>query len=59
MPSPLIDDGIQFAVKGVENIWMKQNIHTHLNYNDTEKEMQKVVEATSKKSITYHKTCVS
>ena len=35
------------------------NTYTHLNYDDAEEEMQKVVEASSKKSTTHRKMCVS
>lgn len=35
------------------------NTYTHLNYDDAEEEMQKVVEASSKKSTTHRKRCVS
>lgn len=35
------------------------NTYTHLNYDDAEEEMQKVVGIASKKSTTHRKRCVS
>ena len=35
------------------------NTYTHLNYDDAEEEMQKVVGVASKKSTTHRKRCVS
>ena len=46
-------------VMGHSDISVTLNTYTHLNYDDAEEEMQKVVEATSKKSTTHRKRCVS
>lgn len=46
-------------IMGHSDISVTLNTYTHLNYDDAEEEMQKVVEATSKKSTTHCKRCVS
>ena len=46
-------------IMGHSDISVTLNTYTHLNYDDAEEEMQKVVEATSKKSTTHRKRCVS
>ena len=46
-------------IMGHSDISVKLNVYTHLNYDDAEEEMQKVVESSSKKSTTHRKRCVS
>ena len=46
-------------IMGHSDISVTLNTYTHLNYDDAEEEMQKVVEASSKKSTTHRKKCVS
>ena len=46
-------------IMGHSDISVTLNVYTHLNYDDAEEEMQKVVEASSKKSTTHRKMCVS
>ena len=46
-------------IMGHSDISVTLNTYTHLNYDDVEKEMQKVVEETSKKATTHRKKCVS
>lgn len=46
-------------IMGHSDISVTLNTYTHLNYDDAEEEMQKIVEATSKKSTTHCKRCVS
>lgn len=46
-------------IMGHSDISVTLNTYTHLDYDDAEEEMQKVVEATSKKSTTHRKRCVS
>ncbi len=46
-------------IMGHSDISVTLNTYTHLNYDDAEEEMQKVVEASSKKSTTHRKMCVS
>ena len=46
-------------IMGHSDISVTLNTYTHLNYDDVEKEMQKVVEETSKKTTTHCKKCVS
>ncbi len=46
-------------IMGHSDISVSLNTCTHLNYDDAEEEMQKVVEASSKKSTTHRKRCVS
>ena len=46
-------------IMGHSDISVTLNTYTHLNYDDAEKEMQKVVEKTSKKTTTHCKKCVS
>lgn len=46
-------------IMGHSDISVTLNTYTHLNYDDAEEEMQKVLEATSKKSTTHRKRCVS
>lgn len=46
-------------IMGHSDISVTLNTYTHLNYDDAEEEMQKIVEATSKKSTAHHKRCVS
>ena len=46
-------------IMGHSDISVTLNTYTHLNYDDAEEEMQKVVEASSKKSTTHRKRCVS
>ena len=46
-------------IMGHSDISVTLNTYTHLNYDDVEKEMQKVVEETSKKATTHCKKCVS
>lgn len=46
-------------IMGHSDISVTLNTYTHLNYNDAEEEMQKIVEATSKKSTVHRKRCVS
>lgn len=46
-------------IMGHSDISVTLNTYTHLNYNDAEEEMQKIVEATSKKSTAHRKRCVS
>ncbi len=46
-------------IMGHSDISVTLNTYTHLNYDDVEKEMQKVVEETSKKTTTHRKKCVS
>lgn len=49
---------LQYII-GHSDISVTLNTYTHLNYDDAEEEMQKVVEAASKKSTTHRKRCVS
>lgn len=49
---------LQYII-GHSDISVTLNTYTHLNYDDAEEEMQKVVEASSKKSTTHRKMCVS
>ena len=46
-------------IMGHSDISVTLNTYTHLNYDDAEEEMQKVVEKTSKKTTTHCKKCVS
>ena len=46
-------------IMGHSDISVILNVYTHLNYDDAEEEMQKVVGTTSKKSTTHRKRCVS
>lgn len=46
-------------IMGHSDISVTLNTYTHLNYDDAEEEMQKIVEATSKKSTAHRKRCVS
>lgn len=46
-------------IMGHSDISVTLNTYTHLNYNDAEEEMQKVVGIASKKSTTHRKRCVS
>lgn len=46
-------------IMGHSDISVTLNTYTHLNYDDAEEEMQKIVEATSKKSTVHRKRCVS
>ena len=46
-------------IMGHSDISVTLNVYTHLNYDDAEGEMQKVVESSSKKSTTHRKRCVS
>ena len=46
-------------IMGHSDISVTLNTYTHLNYDDAEKEMQKVIEKTSKKTTTHCKKCVS
>ncbi len=46
-------------IMGHSDISVTLNTYTHLNYEDAEEEMQKVVDAASKKSTTHRKKCVS
>lgn len=46
-------------IMGHSDISVTLNVYTHLNYDDAEEEMQKVVGTASKKSITHRKRCVS
>lgn len=46
-------------IMGHSDISVTLNVYTHLNYDDAEEEMQKVVGTASKKSTTNHKRCVS
>ena len=46
-------------IMGHSDISVTLNVYTHLNYDDAEEEMQKVVGTASKKSTTHHKRCVS
>lgn len=46
-------------IMGHSDISVTLNTYTHLNYDDAEEEMQKVVESSSKKSTTHRKRCVS
>ena len=46
-------------IMGHSDISVTLNVYTHLNYDDAEEEMQKVVESSSKKSTTHRKRCVS
>ena len=46
-------------IMGHSDISVTLNTYTHLNYDDAEKEMQKVVGIASKKSTTHRKRCVS
>ena len=46
-------------IMGHSDISVTLNIYTHLNYDDAEEEMQKVVGIASKKSTTHRKRCVS
>ena len=46
-------------IMGHSDISVTLNVYTHLNYDDAEEEMQKVVGTTSKKSTTHRKRCVS
>lgn len=46
-------------IMGHSDIGVTLNTYTHLNYDDAEEEMQKVVDAASKKSTTHCKKCVS
>ena len=46
-------------IMGHSDISVTLNTYTHLNYDDAEEEMQKVVEASSRKSTTHRKMCVS
>lgn len=46
-------------IMGHSDISVTLNTYTHLNYDDAEEEMQKVVETSSKKSTTHRKRCVS
>ena len=46
-------------IMGHSDISVTLNVYTHLNYDDAEEEMQKVVGTASKKSTTHRKRCVS
>lgn len=46
-------------IMGHSNISVTLNTYTHLNYDDAEEEMQKVVGIASKKSTMHRKRCVS
>ena len=46
-------------IMGLSDISVTLNTYTHLNYDDAEEEMQKVVGIASKKSTTHRKRCVS
>ena len=46
-------------IMGHSDISVTLNTYTHLNYDDAEEEMQKVVGIASKKSTTHRKRCVS
>ncbi|MCF2553763.1 site-specific integrase [Faecalicatena contorta] len=46
-------------IMGHRDISVTLNTYTHLNYDDAEEEMQKVVGIASKKSTTHRKRCVS
>lgn len=46
-------------IMGHSDISVTLNTYTHLNYDDAEEEMQKVVDIASKKSTTHRKRCVS
>lgn len=46
-------------IMGHSDISVTLNTYTHLNYDDAEEEMQKVVETSSKKSTTHRRGCVS
>lgn len=46
-------------IMGHSDIGVTLNTYTHLNYDDAEEEMQKVVVAASKKSAMHRKRCVS
>lgn len=46
-------------IMGHSDISVTLNTYTHLNYDDAEEEMQKVMESSSKKSTTHRKRCVS
>lgn len=46
-------------IMGHSDISVTLNVYTHLNYDDAEEEMQKVVDTASKKSTTHRKRCVS
>lgn len=46
-------------IMGHSDISVTLNTYTHLNYDDVEEEMQKVVGIASKKSTTHRKRCVS
>lgn len=46
-------------IMGHNDISVTLNVYTHLNYDDAEEEMQKVVGIASKKSTTHRKRCVS
>lgn len=46
-------------IMGHSDISVTLNTYTHLNYDDAEEEMQKIVEATSKKLTAHRKRCVS
>lgn len=46
-------------IMGHSDISVTLNVYTHLNYDDAEEEMQKVVESSTKKSTTHRKRCVS
>ena len=46
-------------IMGHSDISVTLNVYTHLNYDDAEEEMQKVVDTAFKKSTTHRKRCVS
>ena len=46
-------------IMGHSEIGVTLNTYTHLGYEDSEEEMQKITEITSKKSTTHRKKCVS
>ena len=46
-------------IMGHSDISVTLNVYTHLNYDDAEEEMQKVVGTASMKSTTHRKKCVS
>ncbi len=46
-------------IMGHSDISVTLNVYTHLNYDDAEEEMQKVVGTASMKSTTHRKRCVS
>lgn len=46
-------------IMGHSDISVTLNVYTHLNYDDAEEEMQKVVGTAFKKSTTHRKRCVS